>query len=64
MEAVEGQDAALLRLDEEEIGILATLGHGKDAERIGVEKELRRQGGHGPGGSPPAASQVSSQWMS
>ena len=42
VEAVERQDAAALRLDPVEAGIVRRLGHREDAEGIGLEQDLGR----------------------
>src|SRR5262245_9601505 len=42
VEAIEGNDAAFLRLDPVERRIVRALGHGKDAAGIGLEQDLRR----------------------
>src|SRR5690606_38475599 len=40
--AVERYDAASLRFDPEQAGIVSRFGHGEDAAGIGLEQDLRR----------------------
>ena len=47
MEPVQGQDAALLRVDPVELPIVPALRHRKDAKRVGPEQEVRGDAKHG-----------------
>ena len=65
MDAVERQDAALLRIDPVKRIVVACLGHREQADGIGLEHQLRGDRAHAVRRIPsPPVMKRSSQWMS
>jgi hypothetical protein len=58
VEPVQGDDAALFRLDEEDPRIVAGLAHGKDAGRVAVQQFVGAEAAEGPAGAEAGIAQA------
>jgi len=62
VEAVERDDAALFRLDEEDPWIVAGLAHGEDAGRVAIQQFVGTEAAEGPAGAEARVAQASPFW--
>jgi hypothetical protein len=62
VEAVQGDDAALFRLDEEDARIVAGLAHGEDAGRIAVQQFIGTEAAEGSAGAEAGIAQAAPFW--